>query len=289
MTLPRAHASTLLVASLLMLSGLPGHAQAIQGTTDPRQLVQEMVANELKAAKDDQSHWMYQSRDDQSEGRQTRGVVETKEGVIYRVIAIQGRPLTDEEQRQEDQRIQRLLQSPGELRRQQRARDEDAKKAKDMLQMLPTAFIYTLVAQDETTFRLSFKPNPDFDPPTRETKVLHNMEGTMVIDRRQKRLKKLSGHLANDVEFGGGFFGHLKKGGTFSVEQADVGEGHWEAVLTDVQITGRALFFKTIKEQQHEVCSNFHRVPDNLSLSQGAELLTNNSSHNLSSALKPAP
>lgn len=289
MTLPQVHARTLLAASLLSLCGLPLQAQTIQSSINPQQLVKDVVANELKAAKEDRSHWMYQSREDDADGRQTREVVETKDGVIYRVIGVQGRPLSEEQRRQEDRRIQNLLRSPSEQRKQQRARDEDAKKAKDMLEMLPNAFSYTLAGEDENNFRLNFKPNPQFDPPTRETKVLHNMEGTMMVDRRQKRLKKLSGALASDVEFGGGFLGRLKKGGTFSVEQTDVGEGHWEAVLTDVHITGRALFFKTIKEQQHEVCSNFRRVPDNLSLPQAAELLTKNPSGDLSSALNPAP
>jgi hypothetical protein len=258
-----------------------------QPSTNPQQLVREVVANELKAAKEDQSHWMYQSRDDASDKRETREVVESKDGVIYRVIGAWGKPLSNEQQKDEDRRIQSLLSSPYQQRKQQVARDQDARKAKEMLEMLPNAFLYTFDSQDEDTVHLSFKPNPSFDPPTRETKVFHSMEGIMLVDRRQKRLKQLSGKLASDVEFGGGFLGRLKKGGTFEVQQSDVGGGHWQPILTDVHINGRALFFKTIKEQQHEVCSNYRRVPDNLSLAQAAEMLTKNASA-LSSVMKPA-
>src|SRR5947209_17198243 len=266
----------LLVSAGLLASGIAVSAAHAQSQASGQELVKEVVANELKAIKDDNSHWMYFSNETAADGHQSREVVETKDGVIYRVIAMDGRPLSAEERRQEDQRIQKLLSNSSEQKKQQKARDDDAKKAKDMLQMLPTAFLYKVQSESESTIRLSFRPNPDFDPPTRETKVFHNMEGTMVVDRRQKRLKLLSGRLANDVEFGGGFFGRLHKGGTFLVEQTDVGGGHWQPVLTDVHITGRALFFKTIKEQQHEVCSKFHRVPDSLSLSQAAEMLIKN-------------
>lgn len=271
------------------MSSFPLFSQAQpRPPVNPQQLVKEMVWNELKAAKEDQSHWMYQSRDDASDARQTREVVESKDGVIYRVIGAWGKPLSNEQQKEEDRRIQRLLTNTFEQRRQQVARDQDAKKAKEMLEMLPNAFFYTFNSEDEDTINLSFRPNPDFDPPTRETKVFHSMEGNMLIDRHQKRLKQLSGRLASDVEFGGGFLGRLKKGGTFEVQQTDVGGGHWQPVLTDVHINGRALFFKTIKEQQHEVCSNYKRVPDNLSLAQAAELLTKNSS-SFALSLKPAP
>jgi len=278
-----------LLAASLLASCMTVTAAHAQSQANAQQLVKDVVFNELKATKDDNTHWMYFSNETAADGRQFREVVETKDGVIYRVMGVEGRPLSAEERNQEDQRIQKLLKNPGEQKKQQKARDEDARKAKEMLEMLPTAFIWKIQGEGESTVRLSFTPNPNFDPPTRETKVFHNMEGTMVVDRRQKRMKLLSGRLANDVEFGGGFFGRLKKGGTFLVEQTDVGGGHWQPVLTDVHITGRALFFKTIKEQQHEICSKFHRVPDSLSLSQAAEMLIKNpNGTEISSSQNPA-
>jgi len=278
-----------LLAASLLASCMAVTAAHAQSQANAQQLVKDVVFNELKATKDDNTHWMYFSNETAADGRQSREVVETKDGVIYRVMGVEGRPLSAEERKQEDQRIQKLLKNPGEQKKQQKARDEDARKAKEMLEMLPTAFIWKIQSEGESTIRLSFTPNPNFDPPTRETKVFHNMEGTMVVDRRQKRMKLLSGRLANDVEFGGGFFGRLHKGGTFLVEQTDVGGGHWQPVLTDVHITGRALFFKTIKEQQHEVCSKFHRVPDSLSLSQAAEMLIKNpNGTEISSSQSPA-
>jgi hypothetical protein len=285
----RLHARLLLAASFVISAMAVPLAHA-DTQTNAQQLVKDVVYNELKATKEDNTHWMYFSNETAADSRQAREVVETKDGVIYRVMGIEGRPLSPEERKQEDQRIQKLMKNPSEQRKQQKARDEDAKKAKEMLEMLPNAFIWKIQGENENTIRLSFTPNPSFDPPTRETKVFHNMEGTMVVDKRQKRLKLLSGRLRNDVDFGGGFFGRLKKGGTFLVEQTDVGGGHWEPVLTDVHINGRALFFKTIKEQQHEICSKFHRVPDSLSLSQAAEMLIKNpNGTEISSSEAPAP
>jgi hypothetical protein len=52
-----------------------------------------------------------------------------------------------------------------------------------------------------------------------------------------------------------------------------VGGGHWVNTLLDVHIHGKALFFKTINAEQHEVDEKFKRVPDHLTLEAGASLL----------------
>ena len=99
------------------------------------------------------------------------------------------------------------------------------------------------------------------------------MEGVLLIDAKQTRLAKLSGELISDVDFGLGILGKLKKGGTFEVVQSEVAPGDWEVSLLDVHISGRALFFHSIGEQQHEARSQFKPVPSGLSLVQAAHMV----------------
>src|SRR5437588_4335969 len=105
--------------------GIPVTPTHAQSQVNAQQLVKDVVYNELKAIKEDNSHWMYISTETAADSRQSREVVETKDGVIYRVMGIEGRPLSAEERKQEDQRIQKLLKNPGEQKKQQKARDED--------------------------------------------------------------------------------------------------------------------------------------------------------------------
>src|SRR5207302_38787 len=139
-----------LLAASLLASCIAGTAHA-QSQANAQQLVKDVVFNELKATKDDNTHWMYFSNETAADGRQSREVVETKDGVIYRVVGVEGRTLSAEERKQEDQRIQKLLKNPGEQKKQQKARDEDARKAKEMLEMLPTAFIWKIQGESEST------------------------------------------------------------------------------------------------------------------------------------------
>jgi hypothetical protein len=79
------------------------------------------------------------------------------------------------------------------------------------------------------------------------------------VNTKEDRLAEIDGHLIQRVNFGGGLLGHLEKGGKFHVKQSEVVPGHWEIVEMLVDMKGKALFFKTINEQQDEVRSSFCR------------------------------
>jgi hypothetical protein len=59
---------------------------------------------------------------------------------------------------------------------------------------------------------------------TEEAWELHTGEGRY----QTTSLAALHGELMEDVKFGGGLLGHVNKGGTFEVRQAEGVRGHWE-------------------------------------------------------------
>jgi len=93
------------------------------------------------------------------------------------------------------------------------------------------------------------------------------------VDAKQKRLAEISGKLMSEVKFGGGVLGHLDKGGTFWVKQQDLGSGHWEITVLDVQMIGKALFFKTIDVAEKDSYTNFQPVTEGTTLAKAAQLL----------------
>jgi hypothetical protein len=240
---------------------------------NPQQLVERMVHNELWADKNDHSHWMYRDSDSEKGKTTVKEVIQTPEGWMRRIISIDGRPPSPQEVRKNDEDLHRFLNDPNYRRQQREKEDSDGNKATQLLSMLPKAFLYKQVGEHDGAIELSFTPNPNFDPPTREAKVFHTMAGTLLINSKDMRMKLLRGHLIDNVNFGFGILGRLAKGGTFEVEQADVGGGHWELTRLDVHISGHALFFATIQEQQHEVMSDFQQVPPNITLAKAADIL----------------
>ncbi len=102
---------------------------------------------------------------------------------------------------------------------------------------------------------------------------MHAMEGVLWVNGRQQRLAEISGHLTHPVKFGGGLLGHLDAGGHFYVKQEEVQPGYWELAVLDVDMKGKALFFKTIGVQEEMKRGVFRRVRDDLTAAQGASLL----------------
>jgi hypothetical protein len=248
-------------------SGQTGHAG------DEQQFMREVTAHEMAAQKQDHSLWQYTDRKRERDKTTLREVVETDQGSLYRVIAFNGQPLTSAQAHKEDARIHKLISDPEELHDQQRKARHDGEMERRLLQMLPDSFLYHSAGQDSPLTKLEFAPNPSFHPSSREGQVFHHMEGSIWVDARAKRIARIEGHLASEVKFGGGILGHLSKGGTFSIEQQNVGEGHWDLVRLDVSMNGRALFFKTISVHQRQEDSHFKPVPAGITLQQAAQLL----------------
>jgi len=237
-------------------------------------LVREVITNEIKVEAADHSHWAFQLQTEKAGKREVDQVVETKDGNLQLPISIDGRPLTAKEKQEANLHVQKLVHNPGALRRSLREENADTTRTQSLLKMLPDAFNFSY--EDHSAgdlVKLKFSPNPHFRPPSREAQVFHAMEGELVVDNRHKRLAELSGHLIQAVKFGGGLLGHLDKGGQFNVKQEQVSPGFWELTVLNVQMKGKAFFFKTIAVQQKMLRSSFRRVSDDLTLAKAADLL----------------
>jgi len=268
------HPATVIVSIILLAPTTLAQLDSRSRELSANELARKVVTNELKFQDDDRSHWMYRLEKQESGKREVRKVVETKDGALSRLLYVDGQPLTAKEQQKENQRIQKLVSNPDEQRKLQQARNSDMEPGRRLLKMLPDAFAFIYAGRNGDLIRLSFRPNPNFVSPSREARVFHNMEGEMWIDEKQERLAALNGHLVDDVKFGGGLLGHLNKGGTFGVRQAEVAPGHWEMTMMNVDMKGKVLLFKTISVQQTENHSDFHRVPDELPMTQAVGILS---------------
>lgn len=262
--------NTLILVALLSCAAL---AQK-PAPTRPDQLVRRVIAHELQAEAHDHTYWAFRLQEaEPGSGMKTEEIVETPHGWVRRLLAINGRRPNPQEQARDDARLKKLLTDPGEQRKEYEAIHNDEHQAQDLMKLLPDAFLYTYAGRGGDVVRLNFRPNPKFHPSSRKAAVFHDMVGTLWLDVKQQRLAEISGRLNQEVTFAGGLLGHLDKGGTFDAKQREIGSGSWDVVYLDVQMNGKALFFKTINVHEKDIRSDYHRVPGNLSLAQAASLL----------------
>ena len=253
-------------------TALRNAAQAGTSTSDLTALVRDVLQHEIREQAEDKSRWCYRKLLDKDGKQQLFSACQTDSAEIKRLMAVNGKPLTERQWELENQRIEKLLNSRSQLKKEKQQEEEDARQATNLLKMIPDAFLFQQESNDGDRIRLKFTPNPKFRPSGSSELVFHHMEGTLTLDLIQKRLVEISGCLTNDVKFGGGFLGHLDKGGTFLARQQEVAPGSWEMTTLDVQMNGRALFFKTIAVRTKEIDTDFRRVPPATSIQQVAVL-----------------
>ena len=99
------------------------------------------------------------------------------------------------------------------------------------------------------------------------------MSGVVLIDLDEKRIARFSGTLTEQVDFGFGVIGQLKKGGTIEVKRIRVSPGTWKTSSSKININGRIVFFKMISKQQDEIQSDFKPVEPDTSVEQALQRL----------------
>lgn len=254
--------------------------------TNPNQglnaLVRNVLQHEINAEADDRSLWCYRKLQFKDGKQDLFAACQTSGAQIDRLLAVDGQPLNEAQRQQEDQRIETLLNNRPQLKKQNQQEREDARQAAKMLKMLPDAFVFQEEGKEGNRLKLTFTPNPQFHPSNFSAQVFHQMDGTLTLDLKQQRLVEISGKLNAEVKFFGGLLGHLDKGGTFFVEQREVAPGCWEMTTLDVEMSGKALFFKTIAVRTKEIDTDFHPAPLGASIQQMAALTNESSDKNMS-------
>jgi len=250
-----------------------GHASGINDR-EAVELVREVMRNEIDAQLRDASLWCYrEQRQDDGKANKTLEVCQTKDGDLERLIAVDGKQLNAAQRQAEDQHLQQVIHHPDQLHAKQRKDREDGDQQRYILKILPDAFLFHCESKSGDVVTLRFRPNPAFHSFTRASLVFHHMEGTLIVEDRQKRLVEINGRLTSEVRFAGGLLGHLDKDGTFVVKQRNVGEGHWDLTYMSVHMNGKILFFKTINELQKETLADYQPLPRDATLQQAADFL----------------
>lgn len=269
----------ILIVILLVsqIVGAPVFAQASNSPSnlqlDPNRVARDLFQNEIQGEIRDQSLWCFHELEEEQGQQKLSAVCQSKDGQMDRLLEVNGQELSPSQRQAEDARLQKLLNHPDVLRKKQKKEQEDSKQSHDLMKMFPDAFRFQYEGMQGNLMELKFTPNPDFHPSGRAAQVFHHMEGSVLLDPEQKRLAEITGQLTSDVKFGWGLLGHLDQGGTFFVKQQDLGAGRWELAELNVQMNGKALFFKTISVRQHQIFSDFRPEPDGTTPQQAVEFL----------------
>lgn len=262
--------------AVLSLSLPAAGAANIASPEQAQAFVGQALANELHAAEDTSHPMRFRLRKASPRLTSTKEIFETRDGAVARLVAIDGRPLSQAEEQKEQARLDALLRDPSRQQHRKEAEEADSGRVLKILRLLPAAFVYSYAGSepgpDGEIDKFTYVPNPKFDPPDLETRVLAAMSGEIWVDATQERVTHLEGRLQKNVDFGWGLLGRLYKGGWIVIEQANVGENQWRIVRLEMKMSGRVLF----KSKQFDVlqeATQFEPLPAGLSYREAISMM----------------
>jgi hypothetical protein len=264
-----------LVWILLVASRTAGQTQSPDVAAT--ELVRRTVVCELTAI-DTGGQYMYLVHEKTRQGTDTSVMIETRDLQIGRLILKNGQPLSPAQKQQEGERLRSLLTNRACLVKLQARQHSDEARVYKVIQALPEAFLYQYASTEtDSTGRklvlVTFRPNPDFHPPSIELRVLQGVEGATLIDPVAARIVRVEAKFCQDVDFGWGIFDRISRGGGFSLEQQVVWRDQWAMTALTLHFTNRLLLLITSHVDSMTKASDFRQMPDDLTQQQSLEML----------------
>jgi hypothetical protein len=285
----------MVAAAALVSSALAGAAaaqspnaagQSALLSKPPREWVKDTAANEMVALYHKGSYLRYRMHVVNAKGDQVRDVIESRDGTVARTILRDGKPLTEEQDQGERQRLSDMVASPMAYAKHVKNSESERKLADRLVPLMPDAMLYSYVPGQPQTGTdagidpgsiqvvIDYKPNPKFVPPTTEAQALTGLEGRVWIDAKTRYLVRMEGRISRPVNFGWGMLAHLYPGGVLALKQTNAGGGRWIYTDFSMQLKVRALLVKTLSVDSHVQASNFETMPP-MSYQDAIHLLLN--------------
>lgn len=279
----------------------PGALCSAQATpapgSDAAALIRRAVANHFAQQAAHQPEQFELHRRDERHNV-VREIIETPQGDVAMVVAVNGGPLSPAGRQSELDRLNVLAANPAQQEHRRKREAEDQARIDKLMHLLPNAFLYrydTVVScvinaqpvvqvpgrtlappappQSSQCYHLTFTPNLKFSPPDVESKILKGMAGEVWIEKSAERLVRLNAHLIDDVDFGWGIVGRLDKGGTVFLEQAEISPGDWELTRMRLNMTGKVLLVKQLTVKLIEEIANYAPVPPGTDYRKAIQML----------------
>jgi hypothetical protein len=186
---------------------------------------------------------------------------------VNRHIAKDGKPLTDQEKKKEDDRIDKIYKKYEEKKKKAAAAPEPAKKEGDDGDVGVQDFLRAsqfvnprrerFHGQEMIVF--DFLPRPGYKPKNLGERLIETLSGVVWIDENAKEVVRLEARTNDNFKIGAGLVVSLQKGMYFAFEQEYVRDEVWLPSYTEIHISARAFLLMSFKGDVIQRFSNYKK------------------------------
>jgi hypothetical protein len=260
-----------LVFFCIVCAGLGAAAQDVQTI-----ILRSVQANERDwQAAPDYDHY----ETDQEDGNppQTYEVVMILGSPYKRLVAVNGKTLTPDQQASEQRKMQQTVarrRAETPQQRAQRIAQWQKDRARDhlLMEQLTKAFDFKLLGQQRLgpyqVYTLKATPHPGYKPPNMQAQVLVGMEGKLWIDTQSFQWVKVQAKVIHPVSIEG-FLATVEPGTQFKLEKIPVGDGVWEPSHFSMKSQAKVFFFFNHRSQENDVYFGYRKASGQLSVAEG--------------------
>lgn len=209
----------------------------------------------------------YFELDRTTEGTRTYDVTMILGSPYFRLIAVDGNPLSPPDQQTEQQKLdqasaRRRHESPDERAQRIAKYQRERKRDHLLLEQLTRAFDFKLQGEQELAgydvYVLQATPRPDYRPPTMETQVLKGMAGRLWIEKSSFQWVKVEARVTHPVSIEG-FLARVEPGTRFELQNMPVVPGVWLAQHFSMRSRSKILLLFPHRMQEDETYFGYHR------------------------------
>jgi hypothetical protein len=181
---------------------------------------------------------------------------------ISTLVKKNGKPLSSDEQRKENEKTQKQIQATQERATKKETKErrakEQGKEGQDEDDIGIEVFLRAcrFVNPRRERFRghdvlvFDFEPNPDFKPHKLQENFVQKLAGVVWIDEHAHDVARLQAYFVGDIKLGGGLLVNLQKGASFVFEQDFVNDEVWLPTYQEAHLGIRVFLVKGIKVNQ---------------------------------------
>ena len=197
----------------------------------------------------------------------TREVLEVYGEPVERLIAKDDKPLSAEEAKKEEERIQKIVdkrkdESEGDRRKRLEKEEKEREEDRKFVLEIADAFNFHLVGSEtlggRDTWVIEGDPRPGYQPKERSTKIVSKFKGRVWIDKYEGQWVKLDITAIDSISFGW-FLARFHKGAHVVAEQTKINDEVWLPKHVTVQADVRLALVKNINADVDQTYSDYKK------------------------------
>ncbi len=191
---------------------------------------------------------------------------------VDRQTAKDGKPLSDQEKKKEDERIDKIYKKYEE-KKQVGASDtpkKDEEEGEVGIEHFLSASEFVNPRRERFHGRemivLDFRPLPGFKPKNLHERLVQTLTGVVWIDENAKEVVRLEARTNDNFKVGGGIVVSLQRGMYIALEQEFVRDEVWLPSSAEIHFAARALLFVHLKGDVIERFSNYKKFGSDIQI-----------------------